>query len=958
MTDKARFQRIEALFHRLVELDREARAAALAELQRDDPEAHAELIVLVADSQARSGREQLLDGWANDARAIDSAVPVPESIGPYRIQRLLGEGGMGRVYEALQIEPVRRRVALKVMRSDMRSAAGLARFSAERQTLALLDHPNIARIYDAGTQPDGSPWFAMEFVEGVPITRWAATRQLGLRERIALLLPVCDAVQHAHQKGVIHRDIKPSNLLVCEVEGASIPKVIDFGIAKLTDADPDRAATRAGELVGTPEYMSPEQATLGSVDVDTRSDVYALGLVLYELLVGELPLSLGELRRLAFDEMCRRIREDEAPAPSLKLALSGSQDRRATPSAGWVSQLRGDLDAVVLKALAKDRRQRYDSASFFAADLRRYLANEPVLATPPSWAYRVAKFTRRHRAASVAAVVVLIALAASAVVASAGWIEARRALERTELARKSAQATSDFLRELFKAADPRKNPGRTPDVRELLTRGVERAASLEADPATRAAVLESLADVALALGDTDKTAPILDEAIELRSAGPAAEPERLAFLLDRRAALARERADFDAAERDLKRAMATLAAADLQASNAYLRSLSNLGIVLRRRGDLEAADAIFRRALALAREANNTDAVAAVLTNLAAVQQSRRDFAPARASLQEAITLFATLLPANHPNFGVLYSNLALMARSDGDLGLALASTRRAKAVDDANLPATHPDRADTLHGEAAVLARLGDIASAEQRLRLAIEILTGALGETNPRLAVPADSLAQLIRLKGDPAEAARRLQAIDQTLQASDNPSAGVHRISLLRQLSLAERERGRVAEAIAAAEQSANLAAPLKRGDDVALAQLLIALAKLDAGDSNDAGIAWQNALQQAPACESGICMLDQATTGVLRAHYLARSGESEQALLALEFALQHRSWSAQLLDHADLQSLHAEPAWAILAATLQAKIDAAWLAAGGRQGESNPSKNNAPCAARDCQESPGD
>ncbi len=934
MTDQARFQRIEALFHRLVELDRAARAEALAALQREDPEAHSELVVLVAESQARTAREQVIDGWVTDARVIDTALPLPENIGPYRITRLLGEGGMGRVYEALQDTPVRRRVALKVMRSDMRSAAGIARFNAERQTLALLDHPNIARIYDAGTQTDGSPWFAMEFVEGVPITRWAASHKLNLRERIELLLPVCDAVQHAHQKGVIHRDIKPSNLLVCDVEGVSIPKVIDFGIAKLTDADPDRTATRAGELVGTPEYMSPEQATLGSVDVDTRSDVYALGLVLYELLVGELPLSLGELRRLAFDEMCRRIREDEAPAPSVKLALSGSQDRRATPSAGWVNHLRGDLDAVVLKALAKDRRQRYDSASFFAADLRRYLANEPVLATPPSWAYRMAKFTRRHRTASVAALVVLLALAASAVVASAGWIEARRALERTELARKSAQATSDFLRELFKAADPRQNPGRTPDVRELLARGIERVASLDADPATRAGVLESLADVALALGDTDKTAPILDEAIELRSAGPAAEPERLAFLLDRRAALARERADFDAAERDLRRALDTLDAAELQDSEAALRSLINLGIVLRRRGDLDAAEAIYQRAIALAKVSNRTDSIASALTNLAAVQQARRDFAGARANLGEAITLFKGLLPANHPNFGVLHSNLAGIAISQGDLGLALASSRQAKAVDEANLPPNHPDRADTLHGEASVLMRLGDLATAEQRLRQGIDILTNALGEASPRLAVPLDSLAQLIRLQGDPAEAARRLQAIDQTLRANDTPSAAAHRISLLRQLSYAERALGHTAEAVAAAEQSAELAAPLERADDVALAQLLIALAKLDAGDSDGAHSAWQNALQQATACASGSCTLDQASTGVLRAHYLARVGETAQALQALEHALQHRGWTALLLDHADLQSLHSEPAWKALSARLQAKIDSAWAAAGGR------------------------
>jgi non-specific serine/threonine protein kinase/serine/threonine-protein kinase len=790
VSEQERFRRIEGLFHRLVELDREARAAALGELQRDDPEAHAELVVLVAESQARSAREKVIDGWAEDSRLLDVALPLPERIGPYRIQRLLGEGGMGRVYEALQDEPVRRRVALKVMRRDVLSAAGVARFHAERHTLALLEHPHIARMFDAGSEADGSPWFAMEFVDGVPITRWAAARQLGLRERIELLLPICDAVQHAHQKGVIHRDIKPSNLLVSDVEGRGLAKVIDFGIAKLSGVDAERTATLAGELVGTPEYMSPEQATLGSVDVDTRSDVYALGLVLYELLAGELPLSLVELRRLAFDEMCRRIREEEAPAPSVKLALSGSQDRRATPGASWVSQLRGDLDAVVLKALAKDRGRRYDSASFFAADLRRYLANEPVLATPPSRAYRLAKFARRHRAASVAAITMLLALSISAVVASAGWIEARHALQRAEIARNSAEASSNFLRELFRAADPRKNPGRTPDARELLARGIERAQTLDADPLTRASVLESMADVALALGDTQQTAPLLDEAIALRESGPAADPERLAFLLDRRAALTRERGALGPAERDLKRALQTLEAAGLQDSEAYLRSLSNLGIVLRRSGDLEAAETIYLRALHLARASDKRNAVASILTNLAAVQQSARDFAAARATLDEALTLFQELLPAQHPSFGVLYSNRALIARNEGELGLALFSARQAKAIEDANLPPTHPDRADTLHGEAAALSRLGDLSSAEQRLRQAIHILTTSLGVDSPRLAVPGDSLAQLLRLQGNAAEAEQRLRSIDQTLRASAAAAAASHRISLLRQLGLAQR------------------------------------------------------------------------------------------------------------------------------------------------------------------------
>ena len=320
MNSSDRFRRLETLFHELEALDTEARARRLAEIGAEDAELAAEVAAMLEPSPSLARDEQALDKVARDGGLAASLAHDgdPAAIGPYRLTRKLGQGGMGRVYLAEQSEPVQRQVALKLTRRGFDSAEAKARFRAERQALAVLEHPHIARVFDAGSTEDGRPWFAMEYIEGVTITQWAAERGLGLSERIRLLLPVCDAIQHAHRKGLIHRDLKPSNILVIDDGGRGFPKVIDFGIARAVDLSLDERSqvTQLGELVGTPEYMSPEQAALGSIDIDTRSDVYSLGLVLYELLVGSLPVTGKQLRALGFEAMCRQIREGETPRPS------------------------------------------------------------------------------------------------------------------------------------------------------------------------------------------------------------------------------------------------------------------------------------------------------------------------------------------------------------------------------------------------------------------------------------------------------------------------------------------------------------------------------------------------------------------------------------------------------------------------------------------------------------------
>jgi serine/threonine protein kinase len=378
-----------------------------------------------------------------------AAFPSGGPIGPYKLLRLLGEGGMGEVWLAEQTEPVRRQVALKLIKTGMDSKQVLARFEAERQALALMDHPNIARVLDAGAST-ARPFFVMELVKGAPVTRFCDERRLGVKERVGLFVTVCQAVQHAHQKGVIHRDLKPSNVLVALDDDGPVPKVIDFGIAKATGQRLTEKTlfTGLGSVVGTPEYMSPEQAEFDQLDIDTRSDIYSLGVLLYELLTGTTPLDRERVRRLSVLEVLRLVREEEPPRPSTRLSAAAGSPARAESRGPEARQLsaavRGDLDWIVMKCLEKDRNRRYETASALAEDLQRYLNDHPVLARPPSAGYRFRKFARRNRVALATAAALLSAVAAGIGLV---WEQRQKALhERDNANAQKARAEANLRR--------------------------------------------------------------------------------------------------------------------------------------------------------------------------------------------------------------------------------------------------------------------------------------------------------------------------------------------------------------------------------------------------------------------------------------------------------------------------------------------------------------------------------
>ncbi|MCA9131332.1 MAG: serine/threonine protein kinase, partial [Planctomycetales bacterium] len=356
-----------------------------------------------------------LDIMVQQSRTVES---VGSQIGPYKIREQLAEGGMGIVYVAEQSRPVQRKVALKVIKPGLATKDVIARFEAERQALAMMEHPNIARVIDGGATESGNPYFVMELVQGLPITEYCDTHSLDTRQRLQLFNKVCRAVQHAHQKGIIHRDLKPSNVLVARIDDEAVPKVIDFGIAKAIShkMSEQTVYTQFSQMVGTPLYMSPEQAELGVIDIDTRSDVYSLGAMLYELLTGRTPFNSDTLKAAGFDEMRRIIREQEPPRPSALVstlnaaALSTVAERRQHDPRKLRESQVGELDWIVMKALEKDRNRRYESASAFAEDLNRYLQNEPVTAAPPSFVYQCTKFVKRHKFSAAITAVTVFAL--------------------------------------------------------------------------------------------------------------------------------------------------------------------------------------------------------------------------------------------------------------------------------------------------------------------------------------------------------------------------------------------------------------------------------------------------------------------------------------------------------------------------------------------------------------------
>jgi serine/threonine protein kinase/tetratricopeptide (TPR) repeat protein len=634
------------------------------------------------------------------------ASAAQRTIGPYRLLQLIGEGGFGAVYLAEQEQPVRRTVAIKLLKQDLDSREVVARFEQERQALALMDHPHIAKVLDAGTTGSGQPYFVMELVRGEPVTRYCDQNKLTIEQRLRLFVQICRAVQHAHQKGLIHRDIKPSNVLVTTQDDGPLAKVIDFGIAKATGGRLTAQAihTQQFQLIGTPEYMSPEQAA-GSLDIDTRTDVFSLGVLLYEMLTGSTPISREQLRSAGLLEIHRIIREVEPPKPSTRISQSATLldvalQRRLDPKHLGLA-IRGELDWIVMKAIEKGREQRYETANGLAMDVQRYLAGEPVLAAPPSGTYRLRKFVRRHTVAVTAGAAVALALVLGIAGTTAGLLRAERqrqlavAAQQSEaLARRKADAINEFIRTALVSADPNQG-GRQemkvvdamaaavqqldsgafaaePDVEIGLRHTIGRILCDNGQPREALAVVEkSLAlarrqhgadhsDVAMslflagrahkALGEPQLAEPLNREAVAMdRRLHPGGHLDTASALMGLAGALANQ-ARHEEAEPLFREAMEMRRALIPGDHRDLAQSVNDYGYVLMSLGRAQQAEAFFQQSMEMRRRLFRGDSpdLAEALNNLAWSQERASRFPEAEANYRRSLEMYRRLFAGDH----------------------------------------------------------------------------------------------------------------------------------------------------------------------------------------------------------------------------------------------------------------------------------------------------------------------
>lgn len=740
----------------------------------------------------------------------------PERIGPYTVLRPLGEGGMGSVYLAEQEGPLHRRVAVKVIKLGMDTREVVARFETERQVLAMLSHPSIAKVFEAGSTERGRPYFVMELVEGERITDHCDRQGLGVPERLELFLQVCSAVQHAHQKGVLHRDLKPSNVLVEDRDGEAVPKVIDFGVAKATGpgAPEMTLLTRRGAWVGTPAYMSPEAARSGALEADARSDIYALGVLLYELLCGALPFDPERLHRAADEEVRRIVRDEDPPPPSQRLAALGPEAeevgaRRGTDPATLRRKLRGDLDWIVLRAMAKDRDRRYPSASELAADVSRHLQHEAVVAGPPGAAYRLSKGVRRHRVAVAAGGAVLLALVLGVVGTTAGLLQARAA-ERTALQEaRTAQAVSEFLVGLFEVSDPGEARGNSVTAREILDAGArEIREGLEEEPLVRARLLGTMGTVYRKLGLYEEAAGLLEDAVRLREGEAEGDPLELAQGLEELGTLAVELGRFERGRELLDRAQETLRQAPEAegAGAARAEVLKELAVLHYRRGELDRAEPLYRESLELARGALGEEhpLVAWNLNDLGNVARDLERFEEAEELFRRSLELHEAVYGPDHPYVGNNLNNLANSLQYQGFYEQALPLRRRAQAIYEKTLGPEHRISAIGLTNQAVLHHRLGHYERAEGLYRRALEVREGVLGPEHPDVAV---SLYQLAGLYRDQGLYERAEPVYERALEVGETAlGSGHHRMAaILRGAAALHRDTGLLDEAEALARRA---------------------------------------------------------------------------------------------------------------------------------------------------------
>ncbi|MBI2398864.1 MAG: serine/threonine protein kinase [Xanthomonadales bacterium] len=760
-------------------------------------------------------------------------------VGPYKIQTELGAGGMGAVYLAEQYEPVRRQVALKVIKAGMDSEDVLARFQSERELLARMNHPNIAQVLDVGATPEGRLYFAMEYVPGIPVNEFCDRRGMDIAHRLELFLQICEGVQHAHQKGVIHRDLKPSNLMVADYQGQLLVKVIDFGIAKSMDGGRgDTGSTRMGVPIGTPAYMSPEQAAGDLAAIDTRTDVYSLGVVLYRLITHDLPISSDTIARAIDTDLARVLREANIRAPSRKV-LEIAKDARvnqtdwkramASDAHSLSRALKGDLDWITLKALEREREQRYASVSELAADVRRHLQGEAVLASPPSKIYRIRKFVARNKLVVSAAAAVVLSLILGIIGTSYMTIEARQQRARAEAALVDAQqqrdraaaesaraiATRDFLEEMIAAPDPWKLQGGTPETRNVRVVDALQAAAANLDkrladnPVLRAEVATMLGRTLRRLGQLDAARKQLDAAwgaVEKRQGED--DALRLRVELERAVTMS-EQGEYELAREVFSRELPGLDTnADLSVETVEEVRHAAAGALMAL-GDGAAAEALARESVARAnaRYGEFSTAASGAKAALADVLGERGNWEEAERLVNDAYATERQRLGPSHPQVLNLLANAATLSFRKGDYELAERRYREIALTSEQVLGREHPE---TLRAWAHVAVALSDSGKREEAIAMFSELLprrAALLGAAHPDVLKMRANLALALRAAGRLEEAKREANDVYQ-LHRKHAGEAHPETLRALNVLGILARESGDLAGAEVLLRQAARI------------------------------------------------------------------------------------------------------------------------------------------------------
>jgi non-specific serine/threonine protein kinase/serine/threonine-protein kinase len=806
----------------LAALERESaqeRAVYLEEACVGDPRLRAEVEALLV-AHARLGELPPAPA-ASDPSGTRAELSSPEGpgawIGPYKLLQTLGEGGMGTVYLAEQQEPVQRRVALKIIKAGLDTTDVIGRFEQERQALALMDHPNIAKVFDAGTTEAGRPYFVMELVKGIPITTFCDQEQLMPRERLELLVPVCHAVQHAHQKGIIHRDLKPSNALIALYDGKPVAKIIDFGVAKATGQKLTERTlfTEVGQMVGTLEYMAPEQAELNNLDIDTRADIYALGVILYELLTGSPPFTGQQLRSAAFAEMLRIIREVEPPKPSTRLSSSeellGIAAKRKLEPKKLTRLVQGELDWIVMKCLEKERQRRYETANGLAMDLQRYLADEPVAAGPPSAAYRLRKLYRRHRVALLTAAGFAALLIVGIIGTTVGLLRAQSAAADERRAKEQLEKANEVLASVFHDLNPKAEEKGGPDLRVRLGERLEQAARLlegekVGDTLVVARLQYLLGNSLRELGHYEQAEPLLERARRTREDRLGADHPDTLETKNILADLYYDQGRYDRAE-PLRQEMLQACIAKFGADHHNtLVAKHNLALLYQALGKYDQAETLYQEALQPLTAKLGTDHpdILAGKKNLATLYFDQGRYDQAETLLEEVVQGLTAKRGADHPDTLNAKNSLALVCKAQKKYDRAERLLQDLLKMVIKKLGPDHPDTLVVKNNLAELYRDQEKYDRAEPLYQEVLQAQTDKLGADHPDTVMSKRNLAVLYF---DIGKFDRSLPLCEEVFQLRKKNLGPDHPLTLnaMAQLGQNYREAGRLTEAVRLLEEA---------------------------------------------------------------------------------------------------------------------------------------------------------